>query len=149
MNKNKLLASVVMALIVLSTGAACSKKNAKGGGDVVTEANSNLKRINFDFDKYTVRGDAIPTLKDNASWLKSNPNTRVIVEGHCDEIGTNEYNMALGERRAKAAKDYLSNLGVSSTIETVSFGEEKPLDPGHNDAAYSANRRAEFVVRKK
>ncbi|MBF0491693.1 MAG: peptidoglycan-associated lipoprotein Pal [Deltaproteobacteria bacterium] len=149
MNKNKLLVSALMALVVLSTGAACSKKKANNGGDVVTEANSNLKRIHFDFDKYNVRSDAIPTMKENASWLKSNPNTHVIVEGHCDEIGTNEYNMALGERRAKAAKDYLVNLGVTSSIETVSFGEEKPLDPGHNEAAYSTNRRAEFVVRKK
>ena len=149
MKKSKLILSALMALVVLSAGAACSKKKVNGGGDVDTRSDANLKRIHFDFDKYNIRNDAVPTLKDNASWLKSNSEKRVIVEGHCDEVGTNEYNMALGERRAKAAKDYLINLGVSNSIETVSFGEEKPVDPGHNDAAYSANRRAEFVIRTK
>lgn len=147
MSKSRLFVSAVAIVLFLSLGTACSKKGPSSSVD--TETTSALKRIHFDFDRYNIRGDAVPILKENASWMKDHPKQRIIVEGHCDERGTNEYNMALGERRAKAARDYLVNLGVSAAnLETVSFGEEKPLDPGHDESAWSANRRDEFVLRK-
>lgn len=147
MRVSRFLVSAVALGVFLSLGAACSKKGPSSS--VTTETTSALKRIHFDFDQYNIRGDAASILKENASWMKDHSKQRIIVEGHCDERGTNEYNMALGERRAKAARDYLINLGVSAAnLETVSFGEEKPLDPGHNEAAWSMNRRDEFVLRK-
>lgn len=150
--KMKWITFTALSLVIASSGMlACKKKSASSssGSGVVTEANANLKTIYFDFDKYNVRSDATSTLQQNASWLKENSNKNVIIEGHTDERGTNEYNMALGERRAKAAKDYLSNLGISSSrIETVSYGEEKPAEAGHDEAAWAKNRRAETVIRK-
>src|SRR3990167_3041180 len=105
MQRSRILVSVIVVLFFLSLGAACSKKGPSSSVD--TETTSALKRIHFDFDKYNIRSDAAVTLKENASWIKDHPKKNVIVEGHCDERGTNEYNMALGERRAKAARDYL------------------------------------------
>lgn len=149
MLRSRFLISASALLIAVSFGAACSKKKPTSSGEVKTETVANLKTIHFDFDKYNIRADAASTLKDNASWLKSNPNKSIVVEGNTDERGSNEYNMALGERRAKAAKDYLVNLGVTvGNISTVSYGEERPVDPAHNEAAWAANRRDDFVVKK-
>ena len=87
-------------------------------------------------------------LKNKGMWLRDNPDVNVTIEGHCDERGTVEYNLALGDRRAESAKAYLVNLGIpASRIETVSYGEERPVDPGHNEAAWARNRRAAFVIR--
>ncbi len=103
--------------------------------------------IYFDFDKYDLRTDARTTLDRKASFLNQNSSVRVQVEGHCDERGTNEYNMALGERRANAAKQYLTTAGISAgRLSTISYGEERPLDPGHTEAAWARNRRAHFVI---
>jgi len=103
--------------------------------------------IYFDFDKYDLRTDARTTLDRKASFFNQNSSVRVQVEGHCDERGTNEYNMALGERRANAAKQYLTTAGISAgRLSTISYGEERPLDPGHTEAAWARNRRAHFVV---
>jgi len=103
--------------------------------------------IYFDFDKYDLRTDARTTLDRKASFLNQNSSVRVQVEGHCDERGTNEYNLALGERRANAAKQYLTTAGISAgRLSTISYGEERPLDPGHNEAAWARNRRAHFVI---
>lgn len=102
-----------------------------------------LERIWFDFDKSDIRADAAATLKKNAEMLNQYPEAKVVIEGHCCEIGTAEYNLALGERRAKAAYDYLVMLGISATrLSTVSYGEERPLDPKD----LKKNRRCEFVV---
>ena len=104
-----------------------------------------LKPIYFDFDSYALRPDARATLKDNAESIKKVPNVIVQIEGHCDERGTQEYNLALGERRALATREYLINLGVSGDrIITISYGEEDPVDFGHNEAAWAKNRRCEF-----
>ena len=101
----------------------------------------------FDFDKYDLRTDARTTLDRKASFLNQNSSVRVQVEGHCDERGTNEYNMALGERRANAAKQYLTTAGISAgRLSTISYGEERPLDPGHTETAWARNRRAHFVI---
>ena len=103
--------------------------------------------VYFDFDRYDIRKDQQPRIIDDADYLKQNPNLVVRVEGNCDERGTNEYNMALGERRATSAKNYLVNLGVpASRIKTISFGEERPLNYGHDDMAWSQNRRDDFVI---
>jgi peptidoglycan-associated lipoprotein len=103
--------------------------------------------INFDFDKYDLRTDARAVLDRKASFLNQNSSVRAQIEGHCDERGTNEYNLALGERRANAAKQYLTTAGISAArLSTISYGEERPLDPGHNEAAWARNRRAHFVI---
>lgn len=109
-----------------------------------------LKRIHFDFDKYNIRPDDAEILKQNVAVLKRFPTVKIQIEGHCDEKGTNEYNLALGERRASSAKKYLISLGIDEKrISTISYGEERPLDPGHNEGAWAKNRRAEFIVLSK
>lgn len=111
---------------------------------------SPLKRIHFDFDKYFIREDAKPVLEKNAEWLKKFPSVKILIEGHCDERGTEEYNMALGEKRAKSTMNYLISLGISpERIKIISYGKSRPLDPGHNEEAWALNRRAEFVIIEK
>jgi peptidoglycan-associated lipoprotein len=111
---------------------------------------SLLKDIHFDFDKYDVRPQDAAILKENAALLKKYPNLKVQIEGHCDERGTVEYNLALGERRANHAKNYIVSLGISpARVSTISYGKEKPLDPGHNEEAWAKNRRAHTVVTAK
>ena len=103
--------------------------------------------IHFDFDKSSLTPAAQAILRDKAAYLLANPNLSVIIEGNCDERGTNEYNMALGDRRASSAKNFLVDLGVESRrLTTISYGEEKPIDPAHNEAAWAKNRRAHFVI---
>jgi len=107
-----------------------------------------LKDIHFDFDKYDIRPDAARTLDANAAWLKSNGNQLLLIEGHCDERGTNEYNLALGERRAKAAMNYLVSQGVqASHITIISYGEERPLCTEHTETCWAQNRRDHFLVK--
>lgn len=109
-----------------------------------------LKDIHFDFDKYDIRPGDTEILKENAALLMKYPKVKIQVEGHCDERGTNEYNLALGERRANAAKKYLLSLGISTDrISSISYGEEKPLDAGHNEEAWSKNRRGHIVILSK
>jgi len=103
--------------------------------------------INFDFDKYDLRPDARTILDRKVAFLNQNGSVRVQIEGHCDERGTNAYNLALGERRANAAKQYITTAGVNAArLSTISYGEERPLDPGHDEAAWARNRRAHFVI---
>ena len=106
-----------------------------------------LKDINFDFDSVALSEAARATLKANADWLKSNSTARIQVEGHCDERGTAEYNMALGAKRAQAALDYLTTLGVAANrISTVSYGEEIPLCKEKTEECWAKNRRDRFVI---
>ena len=108
---------------------------------------SMLKDVHFNFDKYDIRPEDAAILKENAALLKKFPNVKIQIEGHCDERGTLEYNLALGERRANRAKDYLVSLGISTArISTISYGKEKPLDPGHNEEAWAKNRRAHTII---
>lgn len=103
--------------------------------------------ILFDFDSSVLTPAAQDRLRGKAQWLKDNPNASVIIEGHCDERGTNEYNLALGERRAEAAKAFLIDMGISATrMATISYGEERPFAKGHDEDAWSLNRRAHFVL---
>lgn len=105
------------------------------------------KHIYFEFDSAALTPSAVAVLKEKAAWLQDRPEVDVLIEGHCDERGTNEYNLALGERRAQSAKAFLVNMGIaSSRLTTVSYGEERPLDPGHDEAAWAKNRRAQFVI---
>ncbi len=102
--------------------------------------------VYFDFDQSNIQSSEKVKVENNAAYLKDNPRNRIVVEGNCDERGTNEYNMALGERRALGAKKYLVNLGVSAgRINTITYGEERPLNHGHDELAWSQNRRADFV----
>lgn len=106
-----------------------------------------LNDINFDFDKYNIRPGDANILKSNAEWFKANPGQKMRAEGNCDERGTVEYNLVLGQKRADAAKAYMVNLGVDGKlIETVSYGKERPVDPGHNEAAWAKNRRVHFLA---
>ena len=103
--------------------------------------------IYFDFDKSTLTPAAQDNLLRKAEWLRENPDATVTIEGHCDERGTNEYNLALGDRRAESAKAFLGDLGIDpARLTTISYGEERPVDPRHNEEAWAKNRRAHFVV---
>ena len=109
-----------------------------------------LKDIHFDFDEYDIRPGDVEILKENAALLKKYTNVKIQIEGHCDERGTIEYNLALGERRANNTKQYLISLGVSSDrISTISYGKERPSDPGHNEEAWAKNRRAHSIILSK
>lgn len=109
-------------------------------------AASPLKEIYFDFDKYDLKADARAALAQNAAWLKANPSARVEIEGHCDERGTSEYNLALGAKRAQAAKGYLESLGISAQrMSTISYGEELPVCREQTESCYQKNRRDRFV----
>lgn len=104
-----------------------------------------LHVIHFDFDRYNIRPDQIAQLEMNVSYLKENPQTKVLIEGHCDERGTTEYNFVLGERRADAVRDYFTQAGISpNRLQMLSKGEEQPLTTESNEAAWARNRRVEF-----
>ncbi len=134
--------SVILGIGILTImlgGVGC--QNKKGPSTA-----SGLNRIHFDFDRASIRPDMIRVMDGNSHYLKSHKNLKVMIEGHCDERGTNEYNIALGDRRAQTAYDYLTAKGISpSRLKTVSYGEEKPLEKGSSEAAWYRNRRAEFV----
>jgi peptidoglycan-associated lipoprotein len=109
----------------------------------------SLEPVFFDFDQWSVREDQKEVMAKNSQWLKSNPNVKVRLEGHCDERGTAEYNLALGQKRAEGVKSFLEGMGISSQrMATVSYGEERPLDPAHNEAAWTKNRRVDIVQAK-
>lgn len=103
--------------------------------------------IYFEFDSSVLLPMAREVLSRKAQWLRENPNASIIIEGHCDERGTNAYNIALGERRAESAKSFLVDTGIDEVrLTTISYGEERPVDPGHNEEAWAKNRRAHFVI---
>jgi peptidoglycan-associated lipoprotein len=110
---------------------------------------TELEAIYFDFDKSDIRPDAVRVLQSNANWFRSNPNYLILIEGHCDERGTNDYNLALGERRARSTMNYLIAQGVESRRMTVvSYGEERPVCTEKNEACWQKNRRAAFLVKE-
>jgi peptidoglycan-associated lipoprotein len=113
----------------------------------IEKAIFELKDALFDFDRYNIRSDARAVLDSVASWLNKNRDINVLIEGHCDERGTNEYNLALGEKRANATKDYLVSKGIApSRMNTLSYGEERPACTAQNENCWQKNRRAHFVV---
>lgn len=104
--------------------------------------------ILFEFDQFVLSDSAKAVLNKKAKWLKDHPNSKALIEGHCDERGSTEYNLALGQKRAEAAMQYILALGINpSRVSTISFGKEQPADPGHNEAAWAKNRRAHFVLK--
>ena len=103
--------------------------------------------IYYDFDSSALQADAEDVLKRKAEWLRNNPGVSAIIEGHCDERGTNEYNLALGDRRAESAKLYLVNLGIDAArLTSISYGEERPVNLGQDEGAWAKNRRAHWVI---
>ncbi|MFD1801750.1 peptidoglycan-associated lipoprotein Pal [Mixta tenebrionis] len=175
MQLNKVLKGLMLALPVIAVAACSSHKdnnndqtngmgadgaygsgsgNGMNGGNMSSEEQARLQMqqlqqnniVYFDLDKYDIRSDFAQMLDAHATFLRSNPSYKVTVEGHADERGTPEYNIALGERRANAVKMYLQGKGVSADqISIVSYGKEKPAVLGHDEAAYSKNRRAVLV----
>ncbi len=132
------------------TGGEQGGANGGAGdrGDVTGGDARGLKTIYFDFDKYNLRDDARRQLDANADILRNNSDMNIVIEGHCDERGTDEYNLALGERRAQAAREYLVRLGIdASRVNVISYGEERPVAPGHDEESWALNRRGEFVPR--
>jgi peptidoglycan-associated lipoprotein len=108
-----------------------------------------LADIHFDFDKYAIRPEDAQILDRNARWLRDNPGELILIEGHCDERGTNEYNLALGDRRAKATMEYLVARGVTAQrMSVISYGEERPLCRDHTEACWAQNRRAHFLAKR-
>lgn len=142
MRMNKV--AVALMVLGLMVGVGCQQQGKPRTGDEGKV--KGLNRIHFDFDKSDVKPEYKKTLEGNASYLKKNKDMKATVEGHCDERGTEEYNLALGDRRAKSAKNYLVSLGVEGKrLSTKSYGEERPLETCHNESCWWKNRRAEFV----
>jgi peptidoglycan-associated lipoprotein len=160
----QLLRLLLIVVMVLGLNVSC-KSGKKGSGtipasdmsqaedeatpdaDGSSEVSADLQRINFDYDKYTIRGDAQDILASTAEYLKSHSDVWIQIEGHCDDRGSAEYNLALGEKRANAAKEYLVGLGVAAKrLSVISYGEEKALEQGANEEAWAMNRRAEFII---
>jgi len=113
----------------------------------VAQARGYIQDAFFEYNDSTLTSDAQTALTSSATWLKKNPQYNLLIEGHCDERGTEQYNLALGDRRANQAKEYLVTLGIDTgRIRTVSYGEERPFDPGHDDAAWAKNRRDHLVL---
>ncbi len=144
-------AAVAVALLGLT---ACSTKGASGSADARASMGypsgsmdaSGAKDAFFGFDSSLLSSSAREALSKTAAFLKQNPSEQYMIEGHCDERGTDEYNLALGEQRAKAAYDYLRSLGVpSEQLKTISYGEERPFEEGSGEAVWSKNRRAHFA----
>lgn len=120
-----------------------------GAAEVIKGSRTNvgLLPVYFDFDKAIIRQDQVERITANALFLKNNPGLMVRIEGNCDSRGTNEYNVALGERRAMGVKRYLVTLGVADArVSVLSYGEERPVNPGNNEIAWAENRRGDFVV---
>ncbi len=165
-NKSVQLASIVV--LSLALGACASKKKTEDQSSAPTpEAQtpqiestpmsfdaagsdsgkiSGLQTVYFDYDKSTLNGTTKKTIANNAQWMKANPKANLQVEGHCDSRGSIEYNLSLGERRAQSVKSYMTSLGIpAARLSVISYGKEKPLSQGDDEAAFSKNRRANFV----
>ena len=124
-----------------------TEAGAKEAKVAKVKGSSTLVDIHFDFDKYNLTSEDRAILKKDAAWLAKHEKINIIIEGNCDERGTTEYNLALGQRRAEEAMKYLVELGIDKNrIKTISYGKERPLDPGHSEGAWAKNRRDDFVI---
>ena len=164
----KVMTSVVLGLALVAT-AGCAKKrvtdvppgpitdtgtpDTSSGEEASSALNEQFKRevssntVHFAFDQYDIDPEARAILDSQARWLAAHPGVRITIEGHCDERGTREYNLALGDRRANAAKNYLAARGISpSQINTISYGKERPVALGSDDSSWAMNRRAVTIV---
>ena len=140
--------ALLISLALVATGCSCRTKKMVGGENIDSAAAGDiLKDVNYAFDSYALDATSKTVLNTNSDWLKANTAKNVQVEGHCDERGTNEYNLALGAKRAQSSFNYLRSMGVeASRLATISYGEELPLDPRHNEEAFAKNRRAHFKI---
>lgn len=150
--------SIALTVVAMSTVVSCSKKvsdddvytagaDESGAGDSDSGQALGLQTVNYPFDSFVLDNRAKEVLNGNAAILKDRPSVRVQIEGHCDQRGGIQYNIALGEKRADVARKYLIDRGISGDrITTISFGKERPLDPAENEVAYAKNRRANFVI---
>ncbi len=139
----------INATTVIGTNEATNATQNETFGIKISEGRTDapMLPIYFDFNKYNIRPDMVQRMENNAKFLLAHPNIKIQIQGNCDERGSEAYNLALGEKRAEAAKKYLVNLGVApDRIQTISFGKEKPLDPRHCPAAWAKNRRDDFVI---
>ena len=128
----------------VSSGSTVSAPTPGSAEEFITVGD----RVYFDLDKSEIRSSDASTLNDQAAWLKRYPNVTIVIEGHCDERGTREYNLALGERRANAVKEYLVSRGIpASRIDAISYGKERPAVLGSNESAWQQNRRGVSVIR--
>lgn len=171
MKRTNLLLMALLAFSLVTLGFSCGKDKQPPPPEIPIDTTSVVKEIPdeppppppppvvetlkesqfmpvyFDFDKFNLRNDARSSLDKNFDLLKEYPDVIIKIEGHCDERGTVEYNLSLGEKRAIAAKGYLVNLGIpSNRISTISYGKERPVDPRHNEEAWGKNRRCEFRI---
>jgi peptidoglycan-associated lipoprotein len=147
MKLGNLKIALLLVLALVSAGCSCRTRKVTPENIDYASEGKELKDVYFAFDSYALDASAKDVLSRNADWLKANASKTVQVEGHCDERGTNEYNMALGAKRATSTANYLKSLGIDgSRLSTISYGEELPLDPGHNEAAWAKNRRAHHKI---
>ena len=117
------------------------------GTEAAAAGPDRLHRVYFAFDRYELSEDDRGRLQQNAKWLEAHPRDRILIAGNCDERGTERYNVALGEERARSAREYLQSLGIdASRIDIISYGKERPLDPGHDEDAWAKNRRDDFTT---
>ncbi len=159
--KRLISAFAILGLVACASSGTSSKgpikeEDTSGGGSLSntsrtttgTDTVPSLVTVYFDYDDSALRPDAKDGLRRNAEYLRSVANAKVELQGNCDERGTEEYNLALGKRRAESAKQYLADLGISpQRLSTVSFGEENPASPGEGEAAWAKNRRVDFILR--
>ncbi|MDR3203163.1 MAG: peptidoglycan-associated lipoprotein Pal [Deltaproteobacteria bacterium] len=145
MKKSLTLVTLTLFLALAVVGCR-SKKVVDTSGDAERFAFEN-NHVHFDFDRFNIRPDQVPILAAKVAYLNQYPSAQVEIQGHCDERGTEAYNYALGDRRAKSVYNWLVDQGISpARLHTVSYGEERPLDPSHDEAAWAQNRRAQFVL---
>lgn len=147
----KLMLVILAGLLIMPLAAGCASKRAGcdvGGAAYETQKAAFLgDHVYFDFDRYNIRPDGAAVIQSKAAFMSEYSGIRSEIQGHCDERGTEVYNMALGDRRARATYNYITSLGIDGNrLSTVSYGKERPLDPGHNEAAWARNRRAQFVI---
>lgn len=165
--RKSLTALTIMTMVFLVGCSSSSKTDADGASDTLVTDNTSatnlelngssddstagpIKTVYFDFNSSALTGAAKETLNENATWLKVSDRVTIEVEGHCDERGGVQYNLALGEKRAARVKDYLVSLGVAADrVTTVSYGKDRPVAYGHDEQAWSKNRRANFVITAK
>jgi peptidoglycan-associated lipoprotein len=140
--KPEMKEEVVQEKTVKEAPSSVAEENTSQGTQLVS-----LDNVYFDFDSYVLSSQSRDTLAKNAELIKKNGSFNVQIAGNCDERGSDEYNLALGEKRAKAAQNYLTTMGISSSrLSTISYGKEKPIDPGHDEAAWAKNRNDQFTI---